>query len=231
MWTNRDRVPLRTPPLKRTIGPPRRERRLFGEGDFDVTVAGADDRPRTGLLRGIGRPRFELAEPAGRQSLGVQHEALVEVEVERPDRGDMAAVGGPDFGVDMGRDRDRGALRQLRGRDAAVVLEEDVAGPDDLRFGEGGDRGEKRDHDGDRQRAHQMLPRIHSSNGPRSGGRAQGLYGQFGSPGVPVRGIERSGALSRPESRAPRGRGRLRGRRRASRAGGRGSARPPATAC
>ena len=66
---------------------PRGERRLFGEGDFDDAVAGADDRPRAGLLRGVGRPRFEPAEPAGGQALGVQLEALVEVEVERPDRG------------------------------------------------------------------------------------------------------------------------------------------------
>ena len=92
--------------------------------------------------RPSSRPRSAVASSwpslqAGRP-LAFRLNALVEVEVERSDRGRMGAVGGSDFRVDVGRDRRLAAPRQLRRRDAAVVFEEEVPGADDLRLGESG---------------------------------------------------------------------------------------------
>ena len=124
---------------------PGRERLLFGEGDFDLGVSGADDRARTGLLRGGGRPRFQPALLAGGQALGVHLDALVEVGDHALERRRMAAVRGADLSVEHCGDRRLPHAGQLGRRDPAVVCEEESPHLDRLRLGEGACREDQRE--------------------------------------------------------------------------------------
>jgi hypothetical protein len=117
-----------------------RHHRAGGEGDPRFDLAGADDRPGAGLARvggaGVGDP-FGRADG---QATGAEAAVAVEVEHGLFERRRLALIGGGY--IEMALEVDRGELapRQPLRLKAPVGVEDDAVGPDQGRFGAGGER-------------------------------------------------------------------------------------------
>ena len=153
------------------------ERSLFGEGDFDFALPGADDRVRAGLFRGRGRARFELAHLAGGQALGVDRMLLSKSMSTVLTAGGWLPSVGSDRRVDVARNRCLAVPRQPGRRDAAVVPEEEVPGPDHVRLGQSAGRDDQGECERDGGGANRCLLMRIARSSPARPGRASPMWG------------------------------------------------------